>query len=62
MTLTITIDLDRNANLADDRDGEVARILSKLIDKVESGALDQYRTRTLRDTNGNAVGSWHVTE
>lgn len=56
MTYRIEIKTD-NAAFEDDPGYEVARILRKLADRVESEGLDQVR---LMDINGNCVGSVEV--
>jgi hypothetical protein len=43
-----------NAAFADDMDGEVRRILTKITDQWSNGRS----SGTILDTNGNRVGSW----
>ena len=45
-----------------DAAAEVARILRSVADKLESGADDFGRYRTLRDSNGNDVGRAKLAE
>lgn len=45
-----------NAAFADDPDGEVARILRDVADRVEGGQEDG----AVRDINGNTVGSFRT--
>jgi hypothetical protein len=60
MTLTITIDMD-NAAFEDDTEGECARILKDLAEKIDKGfGPTEYGNVTLRDVNGNTVGKAEV--
>jgi len=58
MKATITINMD-NAAFEDDREGELSRILHVLANQIVHGD-DPLRQRTLRDSNGNAVGEFAV--
>jgi hypothetical protein len=53
MKFTVEIQCDNEA-FQDDKQTEVARILSYLIGRLESGAASGH----LRDTNGNTVGTF----
>jgi hypothetical protein len=58
--LSITIELDNDAFQENDRDFEVARILGNVIERVESGLLNENTSGimgTLRDVNGNTIGA-----
>jgi hypothetical protein len=64
MNITITINTD-NAAFHEDYSGvEVARILRKLADEMETAAYDQDEScgHPLMDYNGNKVGRYEVTE
>jgi hypothetical protein len=57
-----------NAAFADDPCGEVARILRELALDLEVGLLNEERLEaglldegSVRDLNGNKVGTWRVT-
>ena len=57
MDITIYMETD-NAAFQDEGDAtEVARILRKLADRIESGGLGDF---ALKDINGNTVGSMNV--
>lgn len=47
-----------NAAFAEDPNGELARILRHVAERVEAGAP----SGVIRDTNGNRVGRWTVSE
>jgi len=57
MELRIKLNLD-NAAFEDDQGAEVARILAAYAASIESGELNGFDlTATLRDVNGNKVGT-----
>lgn len=56
---TDDVDSDRHASA---RAREVARILRKEADSLESGSLEVGDETFLRDYNGNKVGKLHVTD
>ncbi len=53
----LTIDTD-NAAFEDDREIEIARILTHVAHRIKSGV----RAEAVRDVNGNRVGSFDLTE
>jgi hypothetical protein len=60
MQFTLTFSTDGDAFWTDG-DGEVARILRDIATKIEAdGAHPQ--SRTVRDINGNTVGTYQLTE
>jgi hypothetical protein len=51
-----------NAAFEDDPAYEVARILRGVLERVEHGGLVDTDSGTLRDSNGNRVGSWEYSQ
>lgn len=66
MQLTIRINMDNAAfyepSERSDNGGEVARILTKLAEKVENTHIDNDSGGLLHDVNGNKIGNWYVIE
>ena len=67
MAFTLKIDTD-NAAFYDDSDGndfdpgpELARLLRNLADTLDSPEVHD-DSGTVRDINGNRVGTWEITE
>ena len=57
---SFTMQMDtENAVFADDPAAEIARILRKLADRIESAGNSDTGGRLL-DANGNAVGTWEI--
>jgi len=56
MKLTVTIACD-NAAFHDDFEGEIAAVLDRAARSIAEGG-----TGRIRDTNGNTVGSWQLTD
>ena len=57
MEFNLRFNID-NAAFSDYPEGEISSILGKVINKVNDGDEDGQ----IRDTNGNPVGEWEVTE
>jgi len=57
MEFNLRFNMD-NAAFSDYPEGEISSILGKVINKVNDGDEDGQ----IRDTNGNPVGEWEVTE
>lgn len=55
MKFTLEINCD-NAAFADDREGEIARILTDLAAEIDAGMLPLLSHHPVRDGNGNKVG------
>jgi len=53
----VTINNFDNQAMADDPIGEVARILTELVEGIEHNGLYEYDGDDLRDINGNRVGN-----
>jgi len=58
MTIKIEVRMD---NAAFDDLGELARILRGLADHVDGRVWNDEHGSTLKDANGNTVGTWAVT-
>lgn len=58
--MKITIATDNAAFEDDDMRPEVARLLRKIADQVESGQDDLPVERVVMDSSGNRVGSWSL--
>ncbi len=61
MKATITIEMD-NAAFEDTNGIDLARILKRLANQIDDYSLTSADNLTLRDSNGNRVGSFTVTE
>jgi hypothetical protein len=57
MTFTLSMHCD-NAAFEEDLTGEIGRILRTVVARLDDGSIPL--SGTLRDTNGNAVGSFKV--
>ena len=59
MKCKIEIKMD---NAAFEDPGELARILRKMADHCDGRTFDEDHAITCRDSNGNTVGTWEITE
>ncbi len=50
-----------NDAFADDQHFELSRIIKKIASEVNEFAYSE-RTKTIRDTNGNKIGTWEIKE
>lgn len=56
-SISLTIDNFDNAAMAENRSGEVSRMLRQLADRVdEYGVVNAFEGTRLKDYNGNTVG------
>jgi len=60
MQFTLTFSTDGDAFWTDG-DGEVARILRALANKIETTGAQQHAV-SIRDVNGNTVGTYQLTQ
>ena len=57
MDLIVKINMD---NAAFEDTGELSRILNKLAAQVNGRTFEGEHASTLRDSNGNTVGTWEI--
>ena len=55
--MTVKIEFKTNNSAFEDFEGECARILEKIIQKIQMGDVGD----TITDINGNTVGKWIAT-
>jgi hypothetical protein len=61
MSISIVIRL-AGAAITEDRDGEVARILHRLADRIAQDGLDAVDCTRLFDINGNGLGEIYLSD
>lgn len=61
MKFKLEISMDNDAFANGDNGREVGHILLNLSERLETKELSAGDTGSLKDTNGNSVGTWKVT-